>query len=95
MTKQHTERVERKNPTFFVFLVDQSGSMSEPFAGQSNRRKADGVADAINRLIVELVLRCSEGATIADRYYMGLIGYNGAPKYFRIQDILASVLSIA
>lgn len=72
----HKEPIDRKNPTFFLFLVDQSGSMSEPFAGQANRRKADGVADAINRLIQGLVFRCSMGNEIADRYYIGLVGYN-------------------
>ena len=75
---QHKEPIDRKNPTFFLFLVDQSGSMSEPFAGQANRRKADGVADAINRLIQGLVFRCSMGNEIADRYYIGLIGYNNS-----------------
>lgn len=72
----HKEPIDRKNPTFFLFLVDQSGSMSEGFAGNANRRKADGVADAINRLIQGLVFRCSMGNEIADRYYIGLIGYN-------------------
>jgi hypothetical protein len=74
----HREPIDRKNPTFFLFLVDQSGSMSEPFAGQANRRKADGVADAINRLIQGLVFRSSMGNEIADRYYIGLIGYNNS-----------------
>jgi len=78
MTNRYKELVERKNPTFFLFLVDQSGSMSDPFAGQPNRRKADGVADAVNRLIDALVFRCSLGSEIADRYYMGLIGYNSS-----------------
>jgi hypothetical protein len=73
---QHREPIDRKNPTFFLFLVDQSGSMSEPFAGNQARSKAQSVSDAINRLIQGLVFRCSMGNEIADRYYIGLVGYN-------------------
>ena len=73
---QYTEEVSRRSPTLFLFLVDQSGSMSLPFAGQSNRRMSDGVADAINRLVFELVTRCSRGNEIFDYYYIGLVGYN-------------------
>jgi hypothetical protein len=73
----YTEPIDRRNPTFFLFLIDQSGSMSLPFAGQTGKTKAQGVADAINRIIQELVFGCSLGLEIADRYYMGLMGYNG------------------
>lgn len=78
MSNLHKEPIDRKNPTFFLFLVDQSGSMSEPLCGQAGKTKAQGVADAINRLIQGLVFRCSMGNEIADRYYMGLIGYNNS-----------------
>jgi hypothetical protein len=60
-----------------LFLVDQSGSMAERFAGQANKSKAEGVADAINRLLQTLVLRCAKGDYILDRYFIGVIGYGG------------------
>ena len=42
-------------------LIDQSGSMEDPFAGSdSKRRKADLLADAINRLLQNLVIKCAK-----------------------------------
>ena len=71
--------ISRVNPTCFLFLVDQSGSMAEPFGPGPyvGRTKAQGVADAINRLFQTLVSRCAKGAYILDRYYLGAIGYGG------------------
>ena len=49
--------ISRANPSCFLFLIDQSGSMEDPFAGSdSKRRKADLLADAINRLDFEQAL---------------------------------------
>lgn len=36
----YSEEISRLNPTCFIFLLDQSGSMAEPF-GESGLRKAD------------------------------------------------------
>lgn len=59
----------------FLFLIDQSGSMSDPFGGQSGKRKADGVADAINRLLRDLVIKCSKSEGVGDYFQVGVIGY--------------------
>ncbi len=67
--------ISRVNPTCFLFLVDQSGSMAQPLDGKSGKTKAEGVADAINRLLQTLVFRCAKGGFILDRYYIGAIGY--------------------
>lgn len=67
--------ISRANPTCFLFLVDQSGSMAKPFGDASGRTKAEGVADAINRLVQTLVFRCAKGGYVLDRYYVGAIGY--------------------
>jgi len=67
--------INRKNQTAFVFLVDQSGSMDLPFGGTPGKKKKDGVADALNRLLQTLVFRCAKGDVIHDRYYIGVIGY--------------------
>jgi hypothetical protein len=69
--------IGRNNPTCFLFLIDQSGSMREPFGADATKTKADGVADAINRLLQTLVLRCARGETVLDRYVVGVIGYGG------------------
>ena len=67
--------ISRENPTCFLFLVDRSGSMAKPFPGETERAKAHSVADALNRLLHELVSRCSKGIEILDRYDVGVIGY--------------------
>jgi len=71
----YAAEISRSNPTCFLFLVDQSGSMAQPFGSESSRTKAQGLADAINRLLQTLVHRCSKGDYVLDRYYIGAIGY--------------------
>jgi hypothetical protein len=71
--------ISRVNPTCFLFLVDQSGSMAERWGGEAGKTKAQGVADAINRLLQTLVRRCSKGEYILDRYFIGAVGYGGQP----------------
>jgi hypothetical protein len=73
----YTAEISRTNPTCFIFLVDQSSSMLEPFGAQPDKSKADGVADAINRLLQNLVLKCAKADGIRDFFHVGLIGYGG------------------
>jgi len=73
----YTAEISRANPTCFLLLVDQSGSMAESFGSESGKSKAEGVADAVNRLLQTLVFRCAKGEYILDRYYVGAIGYGG------------------
>lgn len=72
----YTAEISRANPSCFLFLIDQSGSMADLFgAGESRRRKADGVADAINRLLQNLVIKCAKEEGVRDYYHVGVIGY--------------------
>jgi hypothetical protein len=73
----YAAEITRSNPTCFVFLVDQSSSMAKPFGGQPDRQKADGVADAINRLIQNLILKCAKSDGVRDYLYVSVIGYGG------------------
>ncbi len=73
----YTAEISRTNPTCFLFLVDQSSSMLEPFGAQPGKQKAEGVADAINRLLQNLVLKCAKSDGIRDYFYVGIIGYGG------------------
>ena len=73
----YAAEITRTNPTCFVFLVDQSSSMLEPFGGQPDKPKSDGVADAINRLLQNLILKCAKSDGIRDYFYVGVIGYGG------------------
>jgi hypothetical protein len=72
----YTAEISRVNPSCFLFLIDQSGSMQDPFGGgESTRKKADGVADAINRLLQNLVIKCAKSEGVRDYYHVGVIGY--------------------
>lgn len=71
--------ISRTNPSCFLFLIDQSGSMSDSFGGgDSTKRKADGVSDAINRLLQNLVIKCAKSEGIRDYYHVGVIGYGAS-----------------
>jgi hypothetical protein len=74
----YTAEISRTNPTCFLFLVDQSSSMLEPFGGQADKQKAQGVADALNRLLQNLALKCAKSEGIRDYFHVGVIGYGGA-----------------
>lgn len=71
----YTAEISRLNPSCFVFLIDQSFSMNDPILGSENTRKCDSVADAINRLIHNLILKCARGEGIRNFYEVGVIGY--------------------
>jgi hypothetical protein len=72
----YTAEISRSNPSCLLFLIDQSGSMDDAFgAGENNRKKADGVADAINRLLQNLVIKCAKSEGVRDYYHVGVIGY--------------------
>lgn len=68
--------ISRANPACIMFLIDQSGSMSQALAGQPGQRKMDQAADAINRILDSLSQRCSQGMDIRDYFHIGLMGYN-------------------
>jgi hypothetical protein len=79
--------VSRRNPSCFIFLVDESGSMIDPFGGVytgdlTQPRKADGVADALNHMLWNLILRCTRGQPpeVYGWYFLGTIGYGGAVR---------------
>jgi hypothetical protein len=72
----YTAEISRNNPSSFIFLIDQSASMQDPFGGgESTRKKADAVADAINKLLQNLVIKCAKEEGVRDYYYVGVIGY--------------------
>ena len=70
--------ISRSNPGCFLFLLDQSGSMADPFSGTGGHSKADELATIINRLLASLVIRCSKDEGVRDYFEVGVIGYGGA-----------------
>ncbi len=73
----YSSEISRKNPGLFIFLIDQSRSMSHKIGG-SSRSKAIEAADAINRQLNELINRCTKSEGIRDYFEIGIIGYGTA-----------------
>lgn len=78
----YTKRIDSNHPACFLVLLDQSGSMSGEFpatteSGSVTMPKAQGVADAVNRIFQQLVLTCSNGSTFKDRFHLGVVAYGG------------------
>src|SRR5690606_29825528 len=71
----YTAEISRSNPTAFLFLVDQSGSMADalPFGAS----KAQWVADVLNRTLVNLITRCTKAEGVRDYFTVGVLGYGG------------------
>lgn len=70
----YTAEISRTNPSCFLFVIDTSGSMEDPLP-DGGRTKAQGVADAINRLLQNLVIKCAKSEGVRDYYHVGVIGY--------------------
>jgi len=73
----YTSEISRSNPAAFLFLLDQSGSMTDK-AGMSGYTKAQFLCDALNRVVVNLIARSSKSEGVRDYFHLGAIGYGGA-----------------
>ena len=71
----YSAQITRANPTCIVLLVDQSGSMADPFSGDSTTKKADFVAEVVNHTLHDLVIRCTKTEEVRNYYYISIIGY--------------------
>jgi hypothetical protein len=74
----YAAEISRANPACFLFLIDQSGSMSDVFTGEGAKKKADGVADALNKLLQTLVIRSAKEEGVRDYFHVGVIGYGSS-----------------
>jgi hypothetical protein len=75
----YTAEISRATPSCFLFVIDQSGSMADPFSGAGGgRSKAQELADVINRLLQTLVTRCAKGEEVREYFDVGAIGYGQA-----------------
>lgn len=70
----YSSEISRKNPGLFIFLIDQSRSMSHKIGG-SKRSKASEAADAVNRQLNEIINRCTKSEGVRDYFDIGIIGY--------------------
>lgn len=72
--KTYCSEIRRSQPTAMVFLIDQSGSMSEKMAGVEES-KADFLARAVNQSLRELISTCTRTEGIRHYLDIVLIGY--------------------
>jgi hypothetical protein len=84
----YSAEISRASPATVVFLLDQSASMQDPFGGAEERgdaapSKARVLADTVNRLIQNLILRCAKEDGVRDYFSVGVIGYGD-----RVQPLL-------
>lgn len=76
----YSAEISRQQPTAFLFLLDRSASMQDPFGGAEQKgdaapSKARVLADTVNRLLQNLVLRCAKEEGVRDYFHVGIIGY--------------------
>jgi hypothetical protein len=71
----YSAQITRANPTCLILLLDQSGSMGDPFGGDETVRKADFVAEVVNHTLHDLVIRCTKTEEVRNYYYVAVIGY--------------------
>ena len=74
----YTASIDRLHPGCFLFLVDQSRSMSGSLAGQQDQSKMAAAADAVNRIVDSIAQRCSLGMEVRDYFDIGILGYGSA-----------------
>jgi len=73
----YTAEISRRQPGCLFFLIDQSTSMNLPFGGSDTTSRAQRLTNAINRLLQELVVRCTKSQDEGVREYfdVGVFGY--------------------
>jgi hypothetical protein len=77
--------ISRRNPTAILFLIDQSASMGR--VCPDGLTPAHVLADAVNRLLAEAVLKCTKDDGVRDYFFIGVLTYYGND----VHDALAHV----
>ncbi len=91
----YSAEISRQNPGCLIFLIDQSGSMARRIAGGELQKK-QAVADAINRLLYNTVLRCAKEDGVRPYFDIGVFGYGvGSGVESAFDADLLSVTDIA
>ena len=69
----YSQEISRITPAYIVILIDQSFSMDFPFGSYGSR--AEECAKAVNRVLRELVLACTDGEDIKNSCDISVLGY--------------------
>jgi hypothetical protein len=71
----YSAEISRAHPTCLLFVIDQSGSMSDGL--EAGATKANFLADVLNRSLMELVIRCRKAEGVLNYFDVGVIAYSG------------------
>lgn len=73
----YAAEISRRQPGCIYFLIDQSTSMNLPMGGPGDESRAEHLTIAINRLLQELVVRCtkSQDEGVREYFHIGVLGY--------------------
>lgn len=78
----YTAQITRNTPTAFIFMIDQSISMSRKLNYRGEFiTLADAVARIVNNQINELVLRCIKTNEVRHYYDIAVVGYGDDANY--------------
>lgn len=80
--------ISRQNPSAFLFMIDQSGSMSD--SNETGKSLSEQVADIINRLLQDLLIKCSKSEGIRDYFDVGVIAYGNDSVNNGFSGVLSS-----
>src|SRR6266480_2986100 len=72
----YTAAIDRVNPTAFLFVIDQSGSMDERM--ETGTSKAQFVADVLNNTLYQLIIRCTRADGVRNYFDVGVVAYGGS-----------------
>ena len=72
----HNVRLSSLSRGYFIFLIDQSGSMYERFGNEAaGMTLAEATARMINNWIEEMILEATKGDAIKDWFDLSVVGY--------------------
>ena len=79
----YEQEISRARPSYFIFLLDQSGSMEDPIGGGHGKRKKESVAENLNTWIDNMIVAASGSEGVKEYMNVSVIGYctdeNGEP----------------
>lgn len=71
----YSAEISRVNPSCFLFVIDQSGSMDETMDGGTS--KAAFVSDVLNKTLYNLITRCTKADGCRPYFDVGVVAYGG------------------
>ena len=71
----YEQEISRMYPAYFIFLLDQSGSMDSPVGGGDGILKSDALADNLNSWIDNMLVAAAGSEGIKEYMDVSVIGY--------------------